>query len=122
MTMRAKPKRIALTQADLDRLEKELRDLALSEGTNLFPELDELSSGTVIDDIDIDEGSLEVTKETNGDLNVDGVVNVYVTLNYGDKRDPAAFGDSFPGHFSALLSDAGMKLKSTSVDTSSFYK
>lgn len=120
--MRARPKRIALTLADLNRLEKELRDLALSEGTNLFPELDELSSGTVIDDIDIDEGSLEVTKETNGDLNVDGVVNIYVTLNYGDKTDRAAFGDSFPGHFNASLSDAGMKLKSTSVDTSSFYK
>ncbi|CAN5636950.1 hypothetical protein BH10PSE6_BH10PSE6_18210 [soil metagenome] len=88
----------------------------------MFPELDELSSGTVINDIDIDEGSLEVTKETNGDLNVDGVVNVYVTLNYGDKRDPATFSDSFPGHFNALLSDAGMKLKSTSVDTSSFYR
>jgi len=119
--MRAKANQVALTQAELDRLEKELRHLALSEGTNLFPELDELSSGTVIDDIDIDEGSLEVTKEMNGDLNVDGVVNVYVTLNYGDKQDPAAFGDSFPGHFSASLSASGMKLKSSSVDTSSFY-
>jgi len=120
--MVAKPKRTTLEQPTLDRLEKELRQRALSEGTNLFPELDELSKVTTIEDIDIDEGSLEVTREKDGNLRVDGVVNVYVTLNYGDKKDSTAFNDSFPGHFSALVSKSGIKVENTSVDTSSFFE
>lgn len=120
--MGATPERIMIDQSILIRLEKELRDRALSEGTNLFPELDEISKQTTIEDIDIDEGSLEVRREKNGRLHVDGVVNVYVTLNYGDKKDASSFSDSYPGHFSALITDAEIKLENTSVDTSSFFQ
>jgi hypothetical protein len=120
--MVAKAKNVSLEQPVLDRLEQELRTRAVAEGTNLFPELNELSSGTVVDDIDIDEGSLEVTKETNGDLHINGVVNVYVTLNYGDKKDPSSHGDSFPGHFSAVIAGLDIRLEETTVDTSSFYQ
>jgi hypothetical protein len=120
--MGAKPKRVAIDQSVLARLEKELRDRAISEGTNLFPELDELSKATTIEDIDIDEGSLEVTKERDGKLRVDGVVNVYVTLNYGDTKDSVSHNGAFPGLFSALVTDSAIQVENTSVDTSSFYE
>jgi hypothetical protein len=120
--MGAKPKRVTLEPSDLARLEQELRDRVLSEGTSLFPELDEISKQTIIEDIDIDEDSLEVRPDKKGSLRVDGVVNVYVTLNYGDKGDSASFNDSYPGHFSALISSASVKFENTSVDTSSFFE
>jgi hypothetical protein len=120
--MGAVPKRITLDQSVLIRLEKELRDRALSEGANLFPELDEISKQTVVDDIDIDEGSLQVSEEKNGTFRVDGVVNVYVTLNYGDKKDTVEFNDSYPGHFTALVAGSEIKFENTSVDTSSFFE
>lgn len=120
--MGAKPKRFAIDRSVMVRLEQELRDRALSEGASLFPELSEISKQTTIEDIDIDEGSLEVRLDTNGRLHVDGVVNVYVTLNYGDSRDSTSFSDSYPGHFSALISGPEIKFESTSVDTSSFFQ
>jgi hypothetical protein len=120
--MAANSKRVNLDRSTLERLEGELRERALAEGTNLFPGLDELSSATVVEDIDIDESSLTATKEKGGWLHVDGVVNVYVTLNYGDKNDSVSRTDSFPGHFTALVNDTRVRLESTTVDTSSFYQ
>jgi hypothetical protein len=120
--MATKAEQVRLEQPTFDRLEKELRERAHSEGVHLFPELDELSKATTIEDIDIDEGSLLVTEESDGALRVKGVVNVYVTLNYGDKKDPASFNDSFPGEFSALVTDASIRFESTRVDTSSFFE
>ncbi len=120
--MNAASKSVTLEQSTFDRLEKELRGRALAEGTDLFPELDSISSGTVIEDIDIDEGSLEVTESKTGHFRVDGVVNVFVTLNYGGKEDQTAFSDSYPGHFSALITPNEITLQDTSVDTSSFFQ
>lgn len=88
----------------------------------MFPGLDELSSETVVDDIDIDEGSLEATKEKDGTLRIEGVVNVYVILSYGDKKDSISRGDSFPGHFSAVVTGTNIRLENTTVDTTSFYQ
>lgn len=120
--MATKADQVRLEQPTIDRLEKELRELAHSEGAHLFPELDELSKATTIEDIDIDEGSLRATMEQNGALRIEGVVNVYVTLNYGDKKDSASFSDSFPGEFSALVTDASVRFENTRVDTRSFFE
>jgi hypothetical protein len=120
--MGAIPKRITVDQSVLTKLEQALRDRAVSEGTSLFPELGEISKQTTIEDIDIDEGSLEVTEDSKGRVYVDGVVNVYVTLNYGDSKDSTSFSDSYPGHFRALVSGNEIEFESTTVDTSSFFE
>lgn len=81
--------------------------------------LDELSSNTQFEGIEPNpDGIYKV-----GDDDFEAVANVYVTLNYGDKSDPASMSDSYPAIVSGKIdANNSVQIESIKVDTSSFYK
>ena len=89
----------------------------LSE-TEAWVDLDELSSHTEV-------GAIEANNEgifTTGNNKFEATATVYVTLNYGDKKDSFSTTDSFPAHVVGTVKDGNrISIENFSVDTSSFF-
>jgi hypothetical protein len=81
--------------------------------------LDELSNHTEFESLEANPDG--IFEGSPGTFQVVG--NVYVTLNYGDKRDSSSMSDSYPvqltGTFDPKTRD--VSINSVSIDTSSFY-
>jgi Predicted pPIWI-associating nuclease len=91
-------------------------DLASS---NYWDALDQLSSHTEFEALEANPAG--IFEGPPGMFQAIGTV--YVTLNYGDKRDSASMSDSYPVQLSGKF-DRTTKLasiESVKVDTSSFY-
>lgn len=88
--------------------------------SHIWDELDQLSTHTEFEEIDaVPEGIFEIE---GGDF--EAVATVYITLNYGDRRDRSSMSDSYPAHVRGTY-DENTKEASVidlSVDTSSFYR
>jgi hypothetical protein len=72
-----------------------LKDAELSE-FSAWQDLDALSARTEIDQIDL----LEEQVRVDGDR-IEGPINVFVTLHYGDRADGFEETEEFPGRFTA---------------------
>jgi hypothetical protein len=97
-------------------------DLASSDQWNA---LDQLSTHTQFETLDANpDGIFEVRKDKQGELAFEAIGDVYVTLNYGDKRDAAAMSDSYPAKFEGRFdrSSKNVTIDSVEIDTSSFYR
>jgi hypothetical protein len=87
-----------------------------SEG---WDRLDELSSRTELESVEANpDGIFE-----SPDMTFQAIGNVYVTLNYGGKRDSTSMADSYPFHvFGRFDADGNASVERIEVDTSSFYE
>ena len=98
---------------------RSIADIDVSQ-SQIWNELDQLSTHTDSAEIDaVPEGIFEVE---NNDF--EAVATVYVTLNYGDRRDRSSMSDSYPVHVRGTY-DKNKKeamVVDMSVDTSSFYR
>jgi Predicted pPIWI-associating nuclease len=85
-----------------------------------WQELDELSSHTKLEAIEINPNG--VFEGPPGFFQAVG--SVYVTLNYGAKRDSSSMSDSYPVLVTGKLDRAAkaVSVETVTVDTSSFYK
>jgi hypothetical protein len=82
--------------------------------------LDQLSSHTEFEALEANPDGIF----QGPDGSFQAVGNVYVTLNYGDRRDSSSMSDSYPVQLTGKF-DAATKAVSIDhvlVDTSSFYK
>ena len=80
--------------------------------------LDVLSSSTVPDSIEVYEDDIKIS-----DDKFSGVLNVYVTLEYGKGEDGFTTSDGFPGKFRGHFDETGQAvIDELTVDTSSFYE
>jgi hypothetical protein len=87
--------------------------------SDALSKLDEISSQTQIESIEPDPDGL--FEEPDGHFQAVG--SIYVTLNYGGKRDAASMSDSYPFHaFGRLAEDGSASVERIEVDTSSFYE
>ena len=89
-------------------------DIVESEGWNA---LDELSSRTELDSLEANPDAIFASPDGNR-FQVLG--NVYVTLNYGDKRDAISMADSYPFHAIGKFKEGEALIQRLLVDTSSF--
>lgn len=80
--------------------------------------LDELSSQTKIDEVEVLEDEITGTPDE-----AEGIFNIYVILRYGDKKeDEFISSDTYPGRFRAHFNEKGdVEFDEIEVDTSSFY-
>jgi hypothetical protein len=81
-------------------------------------DIDDLSANTVFD-------SIEASPDTifqRPDKGFEASAVVYVTLNYGGKRDAVSMPDSYPAVIEGKLSGDRVKIEKIRVDTSSFYE
>lgn len=91
-------------------------DIAVSDAWN---KLDEISSQTQVESIEPDPDGL--FEEPDGRFQAVG--SIYVTLNYGGRRDATSMSDSYPFHaFGHLGDDGSASVDRMEVDTSSFYE
>jgi hypothetical protein len=83
-------------------------------------ELDQLSNHTEIEAFEA--GPDGIFEGPDGSFQAIG--NVYVTLNYGDKRDGSSMSDSYPVQLAGRFNPKtkAVSIDHVSVDTSSFYK
>jgi hypothetical protein len=87
--------------------------------SDAWNKLDEISSQTQIESIEPDPDGL--FEEPDGHFQAVG--SIYVTLNYGGKRDATSMSDSYPFHaFGRLADDGSASVERIEVDTSSFYE
>uniref|UniRef100_Q07RC5 Predicted pPIWI-associating nuclease group 2 domain-containing protein n=1 Tax=Rhodopseudomonas palustris (strain BisA53) TaxID=316055 RepID=Q07RC5_RHOP5 len=89
-----------------------------------WEELDQLSTHTKFESLDANpDGIFEVRKGNGDELSFQAIGDVYVTLNYGDKRDSASMSDSYPARFEGRFDRKTGKatLDLVKVDTSAFY-
>jgi hypothetical protein len=94
-----------------------LEDYDISN-SDAWDKLDEISSHTEIENIEPNLDGL--FEEPNGGFQAVG--SIYVTLNYGGKRDAAWMSDSYPFHAFGRLTADGASVERLEVDTSSFYE
>jgi hypothetical protein len=93
-------------------------DYDLSDST-AWNKLDMLSTHTHVDTIEVDPEGIII--EDNKTFR--GVANVYVSLEYGSKRDSFTTSDSFLGHFKGHFGPKNAPIiDEFDVDTSSFYE
>lgn len=84
-----------------------------------WDQLDQLSTHTEFESIDANpDGIFE-----GPDNSFEAVGDVYVTLNYGDRRDSTAVSDAFPVQVAGTFDRQTGKVvvESVTIDTSSFY-
>lgn len=99
----------AISKLDCDDLER----------YGAWRDLEELSSNTLFEGIEAHPNGVYRT----GMNTFEAVANVYVTLQYGGKRDASSMSDSYPAQVSGTISaNNEIEIKSIKVDTSSFYK
>ena len=77
----------------------------------------ELSSNTVFDSIETSPET--VFQRPGGRFEASAIV--YVTLNYGGKRDGVSMPDSYPAVIEGKISGKKVEIERIRVDTSSFY-
>lgn len=82
-----------------------------------WEELEELSSHTELDDIEIFEEEITIK-----DDKFSGPINVYVLLNYGDDDDESSISSGFPGSVIGHFEGGKPKIDRIDVNTSSFYE
>lgn len=89
----------------------------MSKGTPA--ELDELSTHTEVDGVDVLADTLNIT-----DGAFDAKLVVYVGLQYGGNADdPITTSDTFPGQVKGHFEqDGSVTIETVSFDTSSFYE
>jgi hypothetical protein len=92
-------------------------DLASSDG---WDDLDKLSAHTELESLEANPDG--IFEGPPGSFQAIG--NVYVTLNYGDKRDSTSMSDSYPVQLTGKIDKAKKvaSIESVKVDTSSFYE
>jgi len=81
--------------------------------------LDQLSNHTEFESLEANPDG--IFEEAPGAFQAIG--NVYVTLNYGDKRDSSAMSDSYPVQLTGTFDPKtkSVSIEHVTVDTSSFY-
>jgi len=84
---------------------------------SLYDDLDQLSSATRIDLIDISQ--LVIKPEDNHRIGFSGTMLISVTLEYSGEQ---AGNLDFPGYFEGYFDENGIYLESATVDTSSYYE
>lgn len=87
------------------------------ESRGAWEALADLSSATSFEGIDANLDSVVI--RTDGSF--EAVADVYVTLNYGGKRDAAALGDAYPATVRGHLTDSAIHIDSIEIQTGSFY-
>jgi len=98
----------AIAEIDYDELTKK------STGD----QIDELSSNTIFESIEVTPEA--IFKRDNDQFEASAVV--YVTLNYGGRKDGVSMPDSYPATVRGELTKDGAIVTDISVDTSSFYE
>jgi hypothetical protein len=85
-----------------------------------WQDLDALSNHTQLEAIEINPDG--IFEGPPGSFQAVG--SVYVTLNYGDRRDSSSMSDSYPILVTGKLDRAAktVSVETVAVDTSSFYK
>jgi|EndMetStandDraft_4_1072995.scaffolds.fasta_scaffold243184_2 hypothetical protein len=113
-----------LTPIDEPQLEENIVEKVASIGVEdldrfgAWHALEELSSKTVFDGLEANpDGIFRVGKDS---FEVVGIV--YVTLEYGGKRDASVMSDSYPAKVTGKIGKNKIEIDSISVDVSSFYK
>lgn len=92
-------------------------EISDSEG---WGQLDELSSRTEIESVEPDPDGLFESPDAS---TFEAIGSVYVTLNYGGKKDGLSMADSYPFHaFGRFQSEGQATVERLKVDTSSFYE
>ena len=83
----------------------------------IWSDLDELSTHTSVDDIEVDETGIVLEGKR-----FRGVANVYVTLQFG-RNDDEGFheSDSFLANFEGRFADTEPVIETFTIDTSSRY-
>jgi hypothetical protein len=88
-------------------------------GDAAWGNLDELSTHTRLDGVDVDPEGILIDEQGR----FRGVMNIYVTLQYGkDDKEGFASSDSFLGNFEGHLEGSRPKIDTVTVDTSPFYE
>jgi hypothetical protein len=80
--------------------------------------LDELSSNTIFDGIEANPDGIFETE----DHKFQAIADVYVTLQYGGKKDGTSMSDAYPAKVSGTIDAGEVKIEAIDVDTSSFYR
>lgn len=87
--------------------------------SSAWSDLDELSSHTIVEEFEANPDGIFET----ADDGFEAEATVYVTLNYGSRRDAASMTDSFPAHVRGHVNDeGGVVIENVEVDTSSFFE
>jgi hypothetical protein len=84
-----------------------------------WSDLDQLSNHTEFESLEANPDG--IFEGPPGSFQVVG--NVYVTLNYGDKRDSSSMSDSYPVQLTGTYNPQtkAVSIDDVSIDTSSFY-
>jgi hypothetical protein len=93
-----------------------LKDAELTD-FSAWQDLDALSARTQIEQIDLLEDQVRV----DGDR-IEGPINVFVTLHYGDRADSFEETEEFPGRLKAHLEGDRVVIDDISVDVRSFFE
>ena len=81
-------------------------------------DLDALSSNTIADEIEVIEDAIDFVKD-----HFDGVINVYVTLQYGRGDKRLMTSEGFPGQIEGHFEENGEPVVDhVFVDTTSFHE
>jgi predicted pPIWI-associating nuclease len=84
-----------------------------------WSDLDELSSETTFEGIEPHPDGIFETEKNH----FEAIATVYVTLNYGSRKDRASMSDSYPARVAGTVAKkSDVKIDSITVDTSSFYQ
>lgn len=80
--------------------------------------LADLSSNTTFEGIDTNLDGVVL----RSDGSFEAVADVYVSLNYGGKRDPVSLGDAYPATIRGRITPDDVDLDSIEIDTGSYYE
>ncbi len=80
-------------------------------------DLDDLSSRTEVDDVDVYEKQISFDGR-----NFSGLCELSVTMNFDDDEDLDWRTEVFPGHFSGRLEEGRVIVDDVEVDTATFYE
>ena len=83
-----------------------------------WPALDVLSSATSFEAIESAPGGIVI--ETDGTF--EAAATIYITLNYGSRKDPVSMSDAYPSIVRGTVDDhSNVTVSEIVVDTESFY-
>jgi hypothetical protein len=123
--MSKKPNKIGKPPIPIDderslKIAEAVSNLAADDLMNLgaWQSLDELSSNTIFDGIEANPDGIFETE----DHKFQAIADVYVTLQYGGKKDGTSMSDAYPAKVSGTIDAGGVKIEAIDVDTSSFYR
>lgn len=87
--------------------------------SHAWSDLDELSKHTEVEALEPNpDGIFEID-----DDRFEATATVYVTLNYGDRKDSTSISDSFPVHVRGKIKKGNkIIIEDVKVDTTSFYQ